>query len=292
VTATNKSRIDFFLVSEALLPKVSDCIISDHLQSGQFDHKAVILKFCALNKTLKRFSVSNRIVNDPDLSKLIELCIFEVLLTYQVRPNIDRWRLLERVGSARKFLRDAGPDPDFYNLSSLSETEVAERNTCLNSVQLILQDNELNALYDFDFTIGPDILFEMILNTLRNEIQTYQTFVFRQISKAKDLLRSELKILQADPVINFRDISLKELELCRISEEEIRLALENHPIFEHINSEKMSPIFLRLAKGINSGGSLFCIRDDINEEFLFSADRMDFRILLLKNSGTSLGSHC
>jgi exonuclease III len=45
VALLNKSRIDFFLISEQLLEAVSDCKIANSLQNKIFDHKAISLEF-------------------------------------------------------------------------------------------------------------------------------------------------------------------------------------------------------------------------------------------------------
>jgi hypothetical protein len=47
--------------------------------------------------------------------------------------------------------------------------------------------------------------------------------------------------------------------------------LYNHPVFEHINGEKMSPRFLRLAKGRERTDSLFNIVDDHGELYWTNA---------------------
>jgi exonuclease III len=48
---SNKSRINYFLISNALLNNVSSCEINDGLQNRLFDHKAVTL---SLNKAKKK----------------------------------------------------------------------------------------------------------------------------------------------------------------------------------------------------------------------------------------------
>jgi exonuclease III len=45
VNANNRSRIDFFLVSNVLLESDFKCEISHHLQNRMFDHKACGLEF-------------------------------------------------------------------------------------------------------------------------------------------------------------------------------------------------------------------------------------------------------
>jgi exonuclease III len=275
ITANNKSRIDFFIISNDLMPMVSECKISESLQSGQFDHKAVILSFSQGEKKLKRFSVSNRVINDPDVEKLIELSILETFLIYQVRPNEERWRLLTDVGTAKKLFRDAGPDPAYYNLS-IPANQVDEREVILNRVTLLLRQDAFNNIYDYPLTIGWDIFFEMILNSIKNDVHGYQSYVFRLAKAEKSALCEELKTLYADPVLNFQAISDKERLLCRISEQEIKSALENHPIYEHIHCEKMSPLFLKLAKMSNSDASLSSIKNENNEDFLNNALRNEY----------------
>jgi exonuclease III len=41
----NRSRIDFFLISETLAQQVEECLIKPSVQSKLFDHKAIELNF-------------------------------------------------------------------------------------------------------------------------------------------------------------------------------------------------------------------------------------------------------
>jgi exonuclease III len=50
----NKSRLDFFIVSNSIVDKVTECSISVHLQNKLFDHKVVYLSFCK-KKNSKKF---------------------------------------------------------------------------------------------------------------------------------------------------------------------------------------------------------------------------------------------
>jgi hypothetical protein len=60
-----------------------------------------------------------------------------------------------------------------------------------------------------------------------------------------------------------------------MSEREIELKLETRPIFEHINGEKMSPKFLRLAKVRESTGDLSQIKNVNGMLFELSAERKE-----------------
>jgi hypothetical protein len=52
-----------------------------------------------------------------------------------------------------------------------------------------------------------------------------------------------------------------ERKLRLLSEQEIEAALIQHPVFEHLNGEKMSPFFLKLAKGVKKTVSLLQVVD-------------------------------
>jgi exonuclease III len=45
LNATNKSRLDFFIISDCLMDSVSDCVVAPNVQSKLFDHKEVELCF-------------------------------------------------------------------------------------------------------------------------------------------------------------------------------------------------------------------------------------------------------
>jgi hypothetical protein len=89
--------------------------------------------------------------------------------------------------------------------------------------------------------------------------------------------------LRTSPNINFQAIREREDHLRLISEEEIRSKLETHPIFEHINAEKMSPIFLSLANSHRSNASLTCIKNNDGNPFRSDTDREEFIVQFFEN---------
>jgi exonuclease III len=55
VEATNRSRLDFFLISERILPLCVNCRIPNNLSSLLFDHKSVTLIFRRNNPYKKQY---------------------------------------------------------------------------------------------------------------------------------------------------------------------------------------------------------------------------------------------
>jgi exonuclease III len=486
--ARNRSRIDFFLVSESLLEFCNDCIIADNLQSNQFDHKAVLLKFFPRKRKNFKANISNRIVDDPDISILTDLVIKEVFLIYQDRDRADKERRLRLIGTARKLLRDAGPCDKYYDIPVPSLAPVQQLNRVpdphpdlrpapppdplpdlppdprpephpdprpdpqpvlindnllfqprLQDPQLALdplhnpqpvllnvnqnlpfqlripdpgylpfpdpqpnpppglfnnnlyfqppiqvpqpdphpdppngnhyvpfqpripdpglrpapdphpdphpvpqrapqlnqphnnapiqprildpepiniipdphpdpQPDLINNIFPFqprteliarvkdmindpllteipehEINIGSCLFFDMLINNLRNELLSYQSYVFSLMSKYKRKISDELAALKTNHSINLDEIQFRENILKRISEDAIRVSLETHPVFEHLHAEKMSPIFLKLAKGFNKNVSLNCVVDNNNLPFRCNTEREEFIVQYFEN---------
>jgi exonuclease III len=269
--ATNRSRIDFFLISDTLLDTVAECTALESLQSSMFDHKAILLKFSGRQQAGVTNNIKYRTISDPDTDILIQISITECFIIYQDRPRNERNNLMSLIGRCMQLLRDAGPDLRHYNLSFNTVEEYENRNTCLAEINLIFESQEWRDIKNYNINIEEDLFFEMILNNVRNDLISYQIFLNRTMFRQKKVLRDRIKTLSINFQVNYQDIAAAEKLLQRISEDEIEAALYNHPVFEHINGEKMSPRFLRLAKGRERTDSLFNIVDDHGELYRTNA---------------------
>ena len=82
----NRSRIDFFLVSDYLVNKIGKIEISQTLQSNLFDHKAVILDFNKQHNGISRPCISNSILDDKNLDLFLSSNLFKVLELFFLVP--------------------------------------------------------------------------------------------------------------------------------------------------------------------------------------------------------------
>jgi hypothetical protein len=69
----NRSRIDFFLVSQEIAELVENCYIKPSVQSKLFDHKAIILDFNKREPCTSRPNISSWILKDPDIENVVKL---------------------------------------------------------------------------------------------------------------------------------------------------------------------------------------------------------------------------
>jgi Reverse transcriptase (RNA-dependent DNA polymerase) len=280
VGARNKSRLDFFLISNSFLGSVTDCAIADSLQSSLFDHKAVTLAFSGKKKFQGPYGVCKKIFTDPEISLIVQLAVIETFLIYQDRDPVIKNRLLTTIGTARYNLREVGLDPHFYKLN-LDPNSQARRLERIAEINHSVNSPVFLDIPDFPVNIDADVFFDMLVNHVNNEIISYQTGVFRYLSKGKRNIIKKLSTLRNSN--NSDEIELLESNLRQISEFEIERALEHHHLFEHLNGEKMSPHFLKLCKGIRPNSNLEEICDNDGNAFPNDLLRSEFIVKFFEN---------
>ena len=77
----NRSRIDFFLVSEAVISNVNKCDIAQGVCKKFFDHKAIYLQL-GKSKRAGRKAVNNRVIANPLFRLIAILATYESYVTY------------------------------------------------------------------------------------------------------------------------------------------------------------------------------------------------------------------
>jgi exonuclease III len=279
----NRSRIDFFIMSDSLLGCCSDCKIADSLQSSLFDHKAVLLQF----RHKHHFKIHNPIiynstVNDPDCAILIDIAIKESYLIYQDMDRVRKNDLLTLLGTARNCLRTAGPCSNHYSLI-VDFQEDDNRVAALAEVNRLCSNPDLIAALNNNLNISDDLFFEMLLNNVRNEFVSYQAFLKKFLRRGCSNLIESINILRKNYDLNFQEIQEKERRLQLLSESEIERILSTHPVFEHLNNEKMSPSFLKLAKSEKNSAKLSGIVNNENIPFQSERARNEYIVQYFEN---------
>jgi exonuclease III len=107
----NRSRLDFFVVSNHLVENINKCYISATVQNKMFDHRAMFICMKTKPKQIRIPTISRELLKDPDIDLVVKLSICD---TYVIHTDIltdpERQRLLRLVGTSTKLLREAGPD--------------------------------------------------------------------------------------------------------------------------------------------------------------------------------------
>ena len=89
---------------------------------------------------------------------------------------------------------------------------------------------------------------ETLLNCIRNEVSSFQHFVFEAKKKKKqDILLRINEIKNVSP-LDEQLLNENEKILNTILNDELIAMVEKSPLFDHLHNEKLSPVFLKLAK--------------------------------------------
>jgi hypothetical protein len=142
----NRSRLDFFLISTGVLHSVTETGISPFKQNNMFDHSAATLSFVpTLSKGIKRPTISNLILKDPDLDLVVGLAVADTYLSCTaINDGIDIAGLKRGVGTSIKTLRELGVSDAF--LTPGERTEAAS----LSRAARIAEIKDFLDLFPFD----------------------------------------------------------------------------------------------------------------------------------------------
>ncbi len=176
----NRSRIDFFLVSDALVSTVSRCNINPALSTELFDHKAIIMKFHGLIKN-NRVEIKHETLSHPRINYVIKSAVLDTYISHAsltlANGNIDEYRhLLGNVYTTMRNINDleliieSGSVGNGENLANLLGQRVEE---------LELLDSNMptpETLATINLSCDDDIFLEVLMGNVKNSIISFQAF--------------------------------------------------------------------------------------------------------------------
>ncbi len=174
----NRSRIDFFLVSENIVQSVDECLIKPSVQSKLFDHKAIVLSFKKRKPIVSRPTISNKILRDPDIEIVVKLAAYECYVQLSTN-NVFKERILPIIGRAYWLLRQASPDGRFLDYSHATLIDIDSRATFINELRVLCDELDDESILGRETTMEDDVFLEYLVNNIRNEIVSYQSFIFK-----------------------------------------------------------------------------------------------------------------
>jgi hypothetical protein len=243
-TKTNRSRIDFFIVSVGLVGKIHKCFIAPNMQNKMFDHRAITICFKDPPKVIKPPTISRDLLKDPDIELHVKLAVADTYLIHtNVIPDPERERLLNEIGTAKKSIRDIGPDSCHLPIGERSELEENVRAGRLGLIREQLENIPMELLENGTYRDGltDDIFMETLVNNIRNECVSYQIFLAKQSNITVKSLQAKLSELKSNFNENHPEIIRVEKRLDEIADYKLRSKLEATANFEILNSEKHNP---------------------------------------------------
>ncbi len=276
----NRSRLDFFLVSENIIGECKSVRIPQNLSSKTFDHKSVEISF-SRHYTSNTQIIKNSILKDPLLLIVLKAHTFDCynnhallndFFTENNRNNISRkiGTILSEVANIKQLNLEKAKENNNGVLDLIEQRITLMENRIQN---LFIELPGLAFFENLESTVSADVFFEILAITLKNEALSFQSSFYRNKNAEKKNLRDQIQVLKKDYISNKDLIFDYESRLTTIIDLELKEELSSIKNYERLNDEKITPYFLKLAKSPESSVSLTSIKDDNNIPFTSDKNR-------------------
>ena len=276
----NRSRIDFFLVSQGLGERVRKAEILNNFSRKSFDHRPIFVQL-GKSRPRGRPTINNRIVSHPLLYFIALLAVYETYIVNTIcNPNGIIHNIInntiDQLVQVEATLCTAATFCDSWGWRPLSPDEKVTRDACMTNIKSRLDDIiSLDDLSSFPRGMEDDLFFEEIIKNINTSILRLQQGSCDNDRRKVKELGYELVNLRRNFSLNIDKIKTKEDELCSIFEEEIKDKVQNYIKDDIVNKEKMCPKFLQIAKTSKSE-SMAVIKDDTGRGFDCAKSRGEY----------------
>jgi exonuclease III len=297
----NRSRIDFFLISENLPSTVAKCYISLSVGCALFDHKSVHLDF-RTEKIYNKMFINRSIISHPRTEDVVAAAVAD---TYLAHARVDK-QIYGRVLPQQLVFREDEPNPldaqkvivgnliraiaqandisleiETNGNSALLELHLAGKLTTIRELHESVWDD--NAFSNLDLTCEGDVFLEVLLSNVKGAVISFQSWVRKKDNLRKNLLIKKIQSLKNDFVINYNEIHENEILLSDIVNKEVLEKVKSMKIFDCLNSEKPTPMFLNLAQVSKSDKKLSSVCKPDGSPFTNNMDRNEFIVSYYEN---------
>jgi len=288
VLRKNRSRIDFFLITDDLYAQLEKCNIAQGYCKKTFDHKPVFLSF-KKRRGNGRMSVSNSTVSHKFANDIVRIAVYFTILSVCI-PVAGALSLqileteYEKVAKLNNLINDVVL---LEGMSQCRELEDAERARLVNLEAEMEEDwrqvAPLEYLYTFERQVKDDVYFELLIGNTRKSLLDLQSHIRSSEKKLVRVWTAELAGLKnADYVRNIDRILQLEGLLNEASERYVLERVNNFVKTDLLNNEKMTPRYLRIAESFNPDDQSK-IRDDNGVPFVSGKDRNTYIRNFYKN---------
>jgi hypothetical protein len=267
----NRSRLDFFLISDNLIKDCKNSTIPHALSSKLLDHKQISMCFKS-SKKIHPQKINDVILKDPTIEPILLIHAFDTYLNHA--------RIVEGFSQEDKNSLSARIGQLMLKIERIQELKTlgAQNGTFLETavaVNALLDDlnADIDRLPSLEFFEGLelecplDVFFETFAIVLKNATLSFQSNFFKSKNLQKNKIRTEIKDLKENYSANCDLIFEKERQLSNIVEIELKEELALVKNFERLNDERITPYFLQLAKTPVKSDSLDTLCKDDSAPF-------------------------
>jgi len=220
-------------------------------------------------KKTNRLIISDQILENPLFDLIVQVSVAECYLHHVDFTSdyltIDRNAQLLKCGEVRQLIRSLSESQSITASADRGEDDLRRDEILLNRAKLRIQELNLSTLEEVKLTIDPDLFLETMINCMRNDVLTAQTYAIRREKEQFSALAKRMRILrESNEMVEY-------LVLERIANEHIdskaKREFEKLKNFEILNMEKITPFFLKLAKSTKKSALLSDIKNEQGDFF-------------------------
>ncbi len=240
-----------------------------------FDHKAVFIDFKTDKKKSKMF-INRTIINNPRTADVVAAAAADTYLAHATPGQPDprgepqyvfhiagedliegQKAIVGQLLAAINNHNNKKQKIETEGTNNLLELELATLNMEIRDLREHLWDPETYG--KLSLTCDDDVFLEVLMGNIKGSVVSFQSWVKKVDNARKSLLIKSITNLRSDFNANAELILEKERELSTLTEKEITAKVRNMKIFDCLNSEKPSPMFLSLARASNTNKKLSAI---------------------------------
>jgi exonuclease III len=277
----NRSRIDFFLVWTPLFGIIESCTIAQGYCRRSFDHKPIFLSL-KRRRGKGRICIYDSVINHPLANDTVRSSSYLTTINAgMVGAGVATEQILtsekNKVTDIRTKINLICCLQGDSAVRELTEEEVQELNTLITSIPADwAQVAPLDYLSTFVRQVPADQYFENLVDNTRLDMINLQMHIKTVESAQRKAWARELAGLKRENYeVNIDRIMLLEENLNVASEKYVADRLSNYIKHDTLNSEKMTPHFLRIAEK-NVEVNMSVIRDEQGNAFVRQQDRDEY----------------
>jgi len=238
----NRSRLDFFLISEKVSIYAQKCIIRPTLENFLFDHKAIELSFIKEKNRKGRHIISDFILSHELLDILATVSAVECYLHHAAPTNtVPVTDKLKKVGEIRLLIRE---------ICSLTSQDPArdevrrKRDILLNRAKIWTEELNLEQTQEIPLSIDYDLFLETFVNCVRNDLISFQSYLSKVQHLELTKLGTELKKLKSENKLE--EAMQVEFRLTEMVDKKSKMEFDKLKNFEILHMEKITPFFYQI----------------------------------------------
>jgi hypothetical protein len=181
------------------------------------------------------------------------------------------------LGRCRRLLREARPDPAFAGGGgNYVNNDIDQRIRNIDQIRYLLNNFNLNIIQNGVMSIPDNEFLEILINDLRNEIISYQTFILNIQKEIRDKIVKKIRKQKTELNMQVEVLAKLENELRSTDENELNFVCEKIPFLRIFTQNGSLHFFLKVIKGNISLSSQNSIKDAGGVPFANDTDRKEY----------------